>query len=318
MNVAALLTLSLLFVAVVAGVYGVWSAITRRSEVRDRLREIAGTGGVRGHAETSGEWRATILKAVEPVAKLASPQTEEELTKFRQRFLHAGIRSPSAPIVFFATKAALAIGLPMAAVFFANVAAIKVSGQGAMLLLLLIAAFGYYLPNGVLANMTQRRQRDLFEAFPDALDLMIVCVEAGLSLDMAIGRAATEIQLRSPILSQELGMVGIELRMGASRERALRNFAARTGLDEISSFVAMMVQADRFGTSIADSLRVHADALRVRRRQRAEEAAAKLPLKLLFPLIFCIFPSLLIVLMGPAMIQIYRVLLPAAAGAGGG
>ncbi len=120
--------------------------------------------------------------------------------------------------------------------------------------------------------------------------------------------------LRSPKLAEELTLVGLELRVGASRERALRNLAARTGLDEISSFVAMMLQADRFGTSVAESLRVHADTLRVRRRQRAEEMAAKIPLKMLFPLIFCIFPSLLLVLMGPAVVQVYRILLPTMGG----
>ena len=127
----------------------------------------------------------------------------------------------------------------------------------------------------------------------------------------SIARAAAEIGLRSTKLAEELSLVGLELRVGASRERALRNLATRTGVDEIASFVAMMLQADRFGTSVADSLRIHADTLRVRRRQRAEEQAAKIPLKMLFPLIFCIFPSLLLVLMGPALIQVYRILIPA-------
>jgi tight adherence protein C len=189
-------------------------------------------------------------------------------------------------------------------------------GNQPMLILFAAAALGYYLPNLVLSRLTFVRQRELFEAFPDALDLIIVCVESGISLDAAIARAASEIELRSPKLAEELTLVGLELRVGASRERALRNLAARTGLDEVSSFVAMMLQADRFGTSVADSLRVHADSLRVRRRQRAEEQAAKIPLKMLFPLIFCIFPSLLLVLMGPALVQIYRILLPTISGAG--
>jgi tight adherence protein C len=125
---------------------------------------------------------------------------------------------------------------------------------------------------------------------------------------MAVARTAKEMQLRSPVLADELGLIGIELRMGATRERALRNLAARTGVEEVSLFVAMILQADRFGTSIAEALRVHAEELRIRRRLRAEEQAAKIPLKLLFPLIFCIFPSLLLVLLGPAFIQIYRTL----------
>jgi len=139
---------------------------------------------------------------------------------------------------------------------------------------------------------------------------MTVCVEAGLGTEAALNRVAEDIQLKSPVLSEELRLVNLELRAGADRERALRNLAMRTGVDEVDGFVTMLSQAERFGTSIAASLRVHADMLRTRRRQRAEEAAAKIALKLLFPLIFCIFPSLLVVLLGPAMIQIYRVLLP--------
>jgi tight adherence protein C len=130
-------------------------------------------------------------------------------------------------------------------------------------------------------------------------------------------RVAEDMEFKSPVLSEEMRLVNLELRAGADRERALRNLAARTGVDEVDGFVTMISQAERFGTSIAASLRVHADMLRTRRRQKAEEAAAKIALKLLFPLIFCIFPSLMVVLMGPAMIQIYRVLLPTFAGNGG-
>lgn len=314
MTVEVYVVLALLFVAVAAGVYGAGAAFSRQRELRDRLEEVGGSMPRAAVEVGSREWRTRVLKAFAPVAKLAAPHSDEEISKFRQRFLHAGLRHESAPVLFFAAKTVLAIGLPLLGLFLANFTGIKLSGQTPLLLLLILAAIGYYLPNGVLARMTERRQRDLFEAFPDALDLIIVCVEAGLSLDMAIARAGHEIRLRSPVLADELGLVGTELRMGATRERALRNLAARTGVEEISSFVAMMLQADRFGTSIADSLRVQADTLRVRRRQRAEELAAKLPLKLLFPLIFCIFPSLLLVLMGPAMIQIYRIMLPTLAG----
>jgi tight adherence protein C len=141
------------------------------------------------------------------------------------------------------------------------------------------------------------------------MDLIIVCIEAGLGLDAAIARTGQEMRLRSPALAGELHLVTLELRVGVSREQALQNLALRTGLDEVASLVTMLRQADRFGTSIAESLRVHADSLRTRRRQRAEEAAAKIPLKLLFPLIFCIFPSLMLVLLGPAVISIYRIFL---------
>ncbi|HEU0203930.1 MAG TPA: type II secretion system F family protein, partial [Burkholderiaceae bacterium] len=181
-------------------------------------------------------------------------------------------------------------------------------------LLLGTAALGYYLPNVVLRRLTFVRQREIFENFPDALDLMTVCVEAGLGVEAALNKVAEEMEHKSRVLGEELRLVGLELRAGSDRERALRNLAARTGVEEVDTWASMLIQADRFGTSIAASLRVHSDMLRTRRRQRAEEAAAKIALKLLFPLIFCIFPSLMLVLMGPAFIQIYRVLLPTMTG----
>lgn len=301
--------LGALFVAVVVAVYSVGAYFLRGPDARKRLRGVVGQ--VDMSAKELAEWQARMVKAATPVAKLATPK-DEDVSKIRAKFLHAGFRDPSAPIIYFALKTVLAIGLPVLLLLLTDVRFRP--GYQPMFVLLIAAAFGYYLPNVVLARLTENRQRELFEAFPDALDLMIVCVEAGVSLDAAIARTASEIGLRSPKLAEELNMVGLELRVGATRERALRNLAARTGLEEISSFVAMMLQADRFGTSVADSMRVHADSLRIRRRQRAEEQAAKIPLKMLFPLIFCIFPSLLLVLMGPAMIQIYRLLLPAMTG----
>jgi len=301
--------LGALFVAVVVAVYSVGAYFLRGPDARKRLRGVVGQ--VDMSAKELAEWQARMVKAATPVAKLATPK-DEDVSKIRAKFLHAGFRDPSAPIIYFALKTVLAIGLPVLLLLLTDVRFRP--GYQPMFFLLIAAAFGYYLPNAVLARLTENRQRELFEAFPDALDLMIVCVESGISLDAAIARTASEIGLRSPKLAEELNMVGLELRVGATRERALRNLAARTGLEEISSFVAMMLQADRFGTSVADSMRVHAESLRIRRRQRAEEQAAKIPLKMLFPLIFCIFPSLLLVLMGPAMIQIYRLLLPAMTG----
>ncbi len=305
------LVLAALFVAVFGFVYGVGGFLLRGRGVRGRLQEVVGRSALEGAADVP-QWRTRVARAAGPMAKLAAPKKDEEIGRIRAKFMNAGFRDESAPIIYFAAKALLAVAFPVTLLLFTGVR--NWEGNEPMLALLAAAAFGYYLPNGVLARLTEMRQRELFEAFPDALDLMIVCVESGLSLDAAIARTASEIHVRSPKLSEELTLVGLELRLGATRERALRNLAARTGLDEISSFVAMMLQADRFGTSIGDSMRVQADALRVRRRQRAEEQAAKIPLKMLFPLIFCIFPSLLLVLMGPAMIQIYRILLPTMGG----
>jgi tight adherence protein C len=180
--------------------------------------------------------------------------------------------------------------------------------------LLLVSTLGYYLPNYVLAKAIAVRQREIFENFPDALDLMTVCMEAGLGTDAALNKVAEDMVHKCPNLSEELRLVNLELRAGAPRDRALRNLALRTGVEEVEGFVSMVNQADRFGTSIAQSLRVHSDTVRTRRRQKAEETAAKIPLKLLFPLIFCIFPALMLVIMGPAVIQMIRIVLPTMSG----
>jgi tight adherence protein C len=176
------------------------------------------------------------------------------------------------------------------------------------------AAVGYYVPNVVLTRAASRRQREIFETVPDALDLLTVCVEAGLSMERALTKVAAEIHVKSVVLAQELQLVLMEMRAGFTKEKALRNFALRSGVEDVDTLVAMLIQAERFGTSMADSLRVHADNLRSKRTQLAEEAAAKIGLKLLFPLIFCMFPTLMLVLMGPAGIQLTQVVMPAMAG----
>lgn len=172
------------------------------------------------------------------------------------------------------------------------------------------SVFGYFLPTGVLDRLVAMRQRELFLAFPDALDLLRVCVEAGLGLDAAVERVGREMQIESQALAQEFSLLGLELRAGAGRTDALRNLALRIGLKDIDTLVAMLIQADRFGTNMADSLLVHSESLRSKRRLAAEEAAAKLPVKILMPLIFCVFPALLTVLLGPAVINIVLVLAP--------
>jgi tight adherence protein C len=213
-------------------------------------------------------------------------------------------------------KALLAMTLPALGLAWLTATASTWQGVAPWAVLLGLAALGHYAPAWVLAWQVRRRQRALFEAFPDALDLLIVCVEAGLSTEAGLLRVAADIGPHSPELADELRLVNLELQAGLNREQALRGLARRTGVEEIESFVTMLLQAERFGTRIAPALRVHAEGLRTRRRQRAEEAAAKIALKLLFPLVFCIFPGLLVVLMGPAMLQIHRVLLPSMAGSG--
>lgn len=259
-------------------------------------------------------WVRRVVKLTGPLAKLSLPAEGWENSQLRIRFMNAGYRNSAAPVLFFAAKTLLAMLLPALVVLYAGLSGTDMQSNVFVALLVLAAAIGYFLPNVILERRIANRKREIFENFPDAIDLTTVCVEAGLGLDAALTRVGEEMRLKSPVLGDELHLVNLELRAGSTRERALRNLALRTGVEEIDTLVAMLVQSDRFGTSIADSLRVHSDNLRTKRRLRAEEAAAKIPLKLLFPLILFIFPSLLLVLLGPAFITIYRVLLPTLGG----
>lgn len=260
-------------------------------------------------------WVQRVVKLSGPLAKLALPQEGWENSNLRIRFMNAGYRYSSAPVLYFAAKTLLALAVPGLLLFYFSISGAQENKPMFVLFSLIIgAALGYFLPNAWLNWRIRNRQREIFENFPDALDLMTVCVEAGLALDAALARVGDEMRLKSQILSEELHLVSLEMRAGSSRERALRNLALRTGVEEIDSLVALLVQSDRFGTSVADSLRVHSDSLRTKRRFRAEEAAAKIPVKLLFPLVFMIFPSLLLVLLGPALITMARVLFPIISG----
>jgi len=173
------------------------------------------------------------------------------------------------------------------------------------------ASAGYFFPVLWLRHAVGSRKEKILDAFPDALDLMVVCVEAGLGLDAAIARVSSEIKFAHPELADEFNLVSLELRTGLARIDALKNLSRRVDLEEVNSLVALLVQTDKFGTSVGQSLRVHSDAMRTNRQLRAEELAAKLPVKLLFPLIFFIFPSLFVVIIGPGMVKIARTLLPA-------
>ena len=305
--------LGLIFLAVFGLVYFAMVQFLP-NPMRDRL-ELASGGAAAAAKRPPSQWIERIVKLSAPLAKLSVPDEGWETSPVRTHFVNAGFRAPSAPTFYFAAKTVLALLFPAILYLFVSLTGSKLHGNALLAALLVAAAIGYYLPNLVLRRLIFVRQREIFEAFPDALDLMMVCVEAGLAMDAAIARVAEEIRLTSPVLSEELHLVTLELRAGASKEKALRNLALRTGVEDVDTLVAMLIQAERFGTSIGASLRVHADGLRTKRRLRAEEAAAKIALKMLFPLVFCIFPSLLLVLLGPAYIQVARVLLPALGGA---
>lgn len=223
-----------------------------------------------------------------------------------QRLVQAGWRSRHALWVYGAAKTTLLVLAPLLLASFAWLLSLRAGSLLWWAALLAAAAMGYLLPDLLLRWQLARRQQALFRAFPDALDLLRVCVQAGLGLDAAIDRVGREMHLASPLLSEEWLLTGLELRAGASRGLALKHLAERVGLPEVDALVTMLVQADRFGTRMSEALQVHADALRTQRRLKAEEMAAQLPVKLLIPLVFCIFPALLAVMLGPVGISLYR------------
>jgi tight adherence protein C len=211
-------------------------------------------------------------------------------------------RWPSTP----GSGSLLAGGLAGAAALIAPV----LGGNAAVTLLvaLYMAAMGYVVPVLVLRSKVRRRQKEITRTLPDALDLLVVCVEAGLGLNQAFVRVADEIHPLSANTAQEFHLMNLEIRAGTPREEALRNLYERTGVEDVRTLTMMMIQADRFGTSIANALRVHAETLRDKRRQRAEEAAAKTTIKMIFPLVLCIFPAMFVVLIGPGLILIVEAL----------
>ncbi|MES2297138.1 MAG: type II secretion system F family protein [Pseudomonadota bacterium] len=308
MNLRQALFLLIVF-GVVSGVALLAARLFAPGLMRQRLASVAAApAGLAGHA--GGGWIERVAKVAKPFMKLSLPEDGWEKSPLRTRFMNAGWRSQTAPILYFAAKTVLALALPGLVVAFGAPRLSVLLGHLFLFAVLASAGFGYYLPNAILTRTVLLRQREIFETFPDALDLLTVCIEAGLSLERAIGKVASEIHLKSVVLAQELQLVLMEMRAGFSKEKALRNLALRSGVEDIDTLVAMLIQSERFGTSMGNSLRVHSDNLRTKRRLRAEEAAAKIALKLLFPLIFLIFPTLLLVLLGPAMMSIYRVLVP--------
>ena len=218
----------------------------------------------------------------------------------------AGLRGPNAVTTFLGAKVLLAIGLPFIFMFVLGFLGVPLGNIVVWLIVLAVA--GFYLPTLWLWSEANKRKLEVTHGLPDALDLMVVCVEAGLGLNAAILKVASEMQLASPVLATELRQVNNEMKAGINRIDALRNLADRTGVTDVKSLVAVLVQTDRLGTSVAASLRAQSDSLRVKRRQRAEEAAHKVAVKLVFPLVLCIFPELLLILLGPGMLSIYHAL----------
>ena len=244
-----------------------------------------------------------VSTALGPVASYVLPHKESERNSMTDQLIGAGFRSPQALQVFYALKSFLIVALPMA-VLISSRWLPELSTRAALTYAMFASGVGMFAPNIVLKKLIARRIKALRNGFPDALDLLVVCVESGLGLAAAIQRVADELSFSHPELAFELSTVNAEIRAGRPREQALRNLADRTGLPDIKGLVGLLVQTMRFGTGVSDALRVYSEEFRDKRMQRAEEQAAKMATTLIFPLVLCMFPIFFIIAIGPAMIRI--------------
>jgi len=272
-----------------------WNTPEHR-EIR-KLASQRNLGGVFTHTELT-EAVAPWVKRFKQVA----PKSPKELSKVRRRLGTAGYRSMTAAVLYGASEVILPI------VFAA--ASLLIVGFSKWYIALFAAVIGWVLPSFWLGRQIALRQKQIRNGLPDALDLMIVCIEAGSAIDQALVKTSDELDISYPALADELRLVTTEIRAGKPRLEAFKNFASRTKVDEVRSLVAMLVQTDRFGTSVAQALRTHAEVSRTKRRQNAEERAAKIGVKLVFPLVFCLFPSLYVAILGPAVVDYVRVFKP--------
>lgn len=277
-----------------------FALIPSRAAVIDRRIEELTSG--RDPDDVEKPRLQSLIGLVRRVGERA-PRSTRELGSLRLRLVQAGYRREEALTIFFGIRVVFALAL--FAIFSSSVLT-----KPNLSFALGGLALGYLLPGMVLARVAKRRAHRIRLSLADMLDLLVVSVEAGLGLDQAISRVGAELAFAYPELSDELRLINLELRAGKARAEALRNLADRTGVDDLSSLVTMLIQTDKFGTSVAQSLRVYSDTLRTKRRQRAEEAAAKTGVKMVFPLVFCIFPAIWIVTIGPAAIKFVTVLFP--------
>jgi len=295
-DIQLILPVVVIFVAVAGATASLAWLLTDPQIVRRRLSNLAA-------APSSGLPPASVIEDTgSPLARRMRtlvPKSPKEMGRIERMMATAGYTGAWPAILFALAQ----IALP-AAFFFAAYSSLR-PGLGLMLGLL-AAGIGYFLPTLWLGRAIDKRKRAIQNGLPDAIDLMIVCIESGSGIDQALNRVAAELALPYPELARELELVSAETRAGKPRLEAFRNFAERTRVDDVRSLVAMLVQTDRFGTSIGQALRTHAETSRTKRRQRAEEKAAKLGVKLLFPLVFCLFPAFYVVVLGPSMVRIFR------------
>lgn len=301
-----MLTSALLFLAVMFASFGLASLIGQQG-VRRRLERLV-DGSVAtlevADPDTSGAGQRVGTVLTYLGERLAGKSSEARVGRLRQRLIEAGYRQRSAPTRFVGLQLVLATGLPLLALLAPGLWTL---GYGrAVAALCVAAAAGFALPSYLLDKRRAYRKTEMNHGLPDALDLMVVCVEAGLGLTASLIRVATEFARTNPVLSSEFELVHLECRAGKGTTDALRSMADRTDVADLRSLVAMLIQTERFGTSLADSLRIHADSMRVKRLQRAEEAAQKAPVKMLFPAALFIFPATLMVTIGPGLMTLFQ------------
>jgi tight adherence protein C len=279
-----------------------------RKDLINRLKQV--------REETQQEEAPGLLKAIkkqwtgfiESLGHVVKPKKEGEISHLKKKFLMAGYRQEDMMIIFSGFKAFLALLLTIGFLVIRFNFLKTMPSTQTMFFSVLFALIGFYLPNLWLRIRISMRKKMIQLGLPDALDLMVICVESGMGLDAAINRVGEEMKMANTILSEEFKILNLELRAGKQRRDALRNLALRTGLEDVNSLVTLLIQTEQFGTSIGQALRVHSDAMRTKRHQRAEEIAQKMPVKLIFPLILFIFPTLLVIVLGPAAISIIKAL----------
>src|ERR1700683_5366463 len=294
-----------IFVTVVLVVFAFGAAmVTPSSVLGARLRALGGQQ-VQAPEKPAIKVKERLEMALDPTSK-AIPLSPADLSRARAWLIQAGLRESRHVSYYLGTRMVLA--------FLGLAGVIAFSGFTSLPLLVCVPAFGFFLPRFFLKRMIKDRQQRIRIALPDALDLTVICVEAGLALDQALMRVGKDLHHAHPDLSEEFHLVNLEMRAGKPRAEALRNLVDRTGVDDIRSLVGTLIQTDRFGTSIAQALRVHSDSLRTERRQRAEEQAAKTTIKMVPPLVLFVLPSIIFVTIGPAVIDLIRQLGPVSGG----
>lgn len=308
-----LLLLMLLFALVVVPVYLMGQAVTGRQATRRRLLEGAATGeGVTTLSSIRNERvESTWLKLVNSIEQTGISLVDTKDMALRQRLIAAGFTAPYAPRVYTMLRLILVIGLPVLVLIMFGMSGSSPSMLKLYMSLVIAAALGLYVPALFVRAKADRRQQELTNAFPDALDLLLVCVEAGLGLEASMGRVGMEMTTSHPLLAEQFGAVVLEMRAGRSTDDALRRMADRAGVDDIRAFCTLLIQSTKLGSSISQTLRTYASEMREKRRLRAEEKAHRLPVLISIPLVACMLPTMIGVLMLPAAIRVVRAVMPA-------